>query len=104
MTDIFVLPSYSEGLPNVLLEAAMCGLAIVASDIGGNRDVISSSKLGILYPVGNIMKLSESIQELINNSKQRIDFANSIYEMAHKKFSLTQVSEQYQELYSKLIE
>ena len=104
MSDIFVLPSYSEGLPNVLLEAAMCGLAVVASDIGGNRDVISSSKLGILYPVGNVMKLSEAIQELLNNSKIRIDFSNSIYEMALKKFSLTLVSEQYQELYFKLIE
>lgn len=104
MADIFVLPSYSEGLPNVLLEAAMCGLALVASDIGGNRDIILNSKLGILYPVGNVIKLSEAIQELVNNSELRIDFSNSIYEMALKKFSLTLVSEQYQELYSKLIE
>lgn len=104
MADIFVFPSYSEGLPNVLLEAAMCGLAVVASDIGGNRDIISSSKLGILYPVGNVMKLSEAIQEMVNNPKLRVDLSSSIYDMALKKFSLNLVSEQYQELYSKLIE
>ncbi|MFP4001936.1 MAG: glycosyltransferase family 4 protein, partial [Thermoplasmata archaeon] len=44
--DIFILPSFSEGLPNVIMEAMSCGLPVVATDVGGNKELVKSSEGG----------------------------------------------------------
>lgn len=60
--DIFVFPSRREGLPNSLLEAMACGLLCVASDIGGNRDLISSGENGFLVSVEDVDRWCEQIE------------------------------------------
>ena len=64
--DIFVLPSYAEGLSNALLEAAMSGLALIGSDIGGNREVIIDGLNGYLFPAGDVNYLASLISELVH--------------------------------------
>lgn len=61
----FVLPSESEGLPIVLLEAGSYGKALIASDIPANREVVD--KHGILVPVGNVPALRNALQNVLDN-------------------------------------
>ena len=62
--DIFVLPSYREGLPRSLIEAGASGLPLIATDVPGCRDVISSGRDGILVPPRNAIALADAISRL----------------------------------------
>jgi len=59
--DLFVLATRNEGWANVLLEAMACGLPVVATDVGGNAEVICNTSLGSLVPFGDVDALSDAI-------------------------------------------
>lgn len=59
--DVFVLATANEGWANVFLEAMACGLAVVTTDVGGNREVVSNDELGLIVPYGNSDALSEAV-------------------------------------------
>lgn len=66
---LFILPSYREGLPTVLLEAMSSGLPIIATDVRGNRDLISNGENGLLVPPKNPIKMAETIITLLEDEK-----------------------------------
>lgn len=70
-SDIFVLPSLSEGLPNVLMEAMSCGLPSVVTRVGGNKELIKDGKGGFLVPPKSSSDLSKAINKLIENPELR---------------------------------
>jgi len=72
-SDIFVLPSLSEGLPNVLMEAMACGLPSVVTHVGGNKELIKDSKGGFLVNPKSSSELSKAINELIEDPELRND-------------------------------
>lgn len=90
--DLFVLPSISEGCPNVLLEAMACGKPIVASNIGGIPEIIDSSKYGILVPPKDYKQLFEALQSALNKTWDSILIRNRVvgftWEMNAKKLNL----------------
>ncbi|AVX19942.1 Glycosyltransferase involved in cell wall bisynthesis [Carboxydocella sporoproducens DSM 16521] len=63
--DIFILPSYNEGLPMALLEAMSYGLAIITTPVGGIPEVIINNENGILVHPGNLKEISDAIRQLI---------------------------------------
>ncbi len=63
--DIFLFPSRKEGLPNALIEAMSCGCACIASDIGGNTDLISPEKAGLLFASGDYQDFSRHLNGLL---------------------------------------
>ena len=66
--DIFVLSSYAEGLPNVLIEAMMCGCTPVSTDCPtGPREVLKEGKYGYLVPVGDTAAMAEGIEKAIES-------------------------------------
>jgi glycosyltransferase involved in cell wall biosynthesis len=69
--DIFVLPSLSEGFPNVILEAMACGLPIVASRVGGVPDIMKDGVHGYLVEAKEPDKIAEKILILLNNNELR---------------------------------
>lgn len=69
--DIFILPSWKEGLPNALLEAMACGLPVVASNVGGIPEVIKHSENGFLVEPGDHITLYKYIELLILNRNLR---------------------------------
>lgn len=65
--DVFVLATSNEGWANVFLEAMACGLPVVTTDVGGNKEVVSDDSLGIVVPFGD----SEALHQAITSSLQR---------------------------------
>ncbi|MFC1913749.1 glycosyltransferase family 4 protein [Chloroflexota bacterium] len=68
-SDIFVIPSFNEGMSNSILEAMACGLPIVATDTGGSKELIDGN--GIIIPTGQIESITASLQALIEDSGKR---------------------------------
>lgn len=62
--DVVALPSYREGLPKGLVEAAACGLALITTDVPGCRDVVTDGVDGLLIPVRDAQALAEAIVRL----------------------------------------
>jgi teichuronic acid biosynthesis glycosyltransferase TuaC len=69
--DLFVLPTQNEGWANVFLEAMACGLPIVTTDVGGNREVVCSNDLGIIISFNNMQILSKVIAEGLRHHWER---------------------------------
>ena len=71
-SDIFILPSLSEGVPKVLLEAMASGIPIIATNVGGIPDIINDLENGILVPPGNSEAIADAVKMIIkNNSLQK---------------------------------
>lgn len=99
ISDIFILPSYSEGLPNVLLEAAASGLALLSTDIGGSRDIVKDGVNGFLVSTNDCRSLKEKVEILIKRENLRKEMGNNSREIAVKKFNIDKIAETYSDLY-----
>jgi teichuronic acid biosynthesis glycosyltransferase TuaC len=64
--DVFALPSWNEGTPNVVLEALACGRRVVATRVGGTPDVVTLDTLGALVPPGDPAALAEALEEALS--------------------------------------
>jgi glycosyltransferase involved in cell wall biosynthesis len=70
-SDVLVLPSLSEGRPNVVLEALSCGLPVVATNVGGTPEILSDYENGILVESCNSKALARKVNEVLYNPKLR---------------------------------
>jgi glycosyltransferase involved in cell wall biosynthesis len=68
--DVFVLPSFTEGHPKVLLEAMACGLPCVASDVGGNRSILADGDTGLLVPPADHAALAERLAAVLTDRER----------------------------------
>ncbi|MFW7266944.1 glycosyltransferase family 4 protein [Gluconacetobacter sp. Hr-1-5] len=69
--DIFVLPSHFEGLPMSVIEAMLCGLPVVATDISGPREQVVNGRTGLLVPPGEVAPLARSLLRLVRDTDLR---------------------------------
>ena len=69
--DILILPSYSEGLPNVVMEALSCGTPAIVTDVGGCSEVVRDGETGFVVPVGDVEALRDRIKYLLENEDLR---------------------------------
>jgi len=74
--NVFVLSTRNEGWANVLLEAMACGLPVVATDVGGNAEVVSKNYLGTIVPFDDRELLKKSLIEALENEWNREDIIN----------------------------
>lgn len=102
-SDIVVLPSYREGLPKVLLEAASCEKPIVATNVPGCREIVHDGKNGILVPLKDYNFLADAIQELINNPEMRNRMGNYGRRLVEREFSEQIVVDKTMLLYQELL-
>ena len=100
---IVVLPSYREGMPKVLLEAAACGRAVITTDVPGCRDVIEPGVTGLLVPVRNAVALADAMEDLINDPAGCIELGNAGRKLAETAFDVRQVVEKHMHIYEELI-
>jgi len=102
-SDIFVLPSYREGVPRTLLEAAAMGKPIVTTDTVGCREVVIDGYNGFLVPVRDAESLAKKIDILIKDRDLREKFGRNSRELAVKEFDVKIVVEKYLKIYKKLL-
>jgi len=98
-TDIFVLPSYSEGLSNALMEAMASGCACIATEVGGNRFLIQNSVSGFLFPPGDREALKSHLRRLIEDDDKRNSLGVAARKRIEEVFDWKVVGEKYQDLF-----
>lgn len=98
--DIFVLTSLSEGMPSVILEAMGCGLPIIASDVGGNNEIVHEGENGYLIPGDDVDLLAQRILALVNDTELRKKMGHKSREMA-LAYDWRNIMERYNELIEK---
>lgn len=101
--NIVCLPSYREGLPKSLVEAAACGRAVVTTDTPGCRDAIIPNVTGILVPVKSVECLADAIEVLVKNTQQRKSMGKAGRELAERDFSIEKIAQQHMEIYCELL-
>lgn len=94
--DLFINPSYSEGLPTSVLEAAAVGIPVIATDVGGTKEVIPLESFGQLYSAGKVKELEAAIIRYYNNPEQSIKAASLLAERTNKIFSWSAVAVNYE--------
>ncbi len=102
-TDIFVMPSYSEGLSNALMEAMASGCACIASDVGGNRFLIQNGVSGFLFQAGDRDALASHIRRLVDDPAKRQSLGQHARKRIEDAFSSEKIGKQYDELFRQWI-
>ena len=97
--DIFVFPSYHEGMPVSALEAMACGLPVICSEIRGNVDIVRDGDNGFLFEPSNIDTLSQKLVYLMDDVSTRETMGAKNKELV-KAFSLEAVTEELRKIYS----
>ena len=98
-TAISILPSHSEGLSNSLLESMAAGVPTVATDVGGNSELVKNHVNGILVPVKSPEHLAQASRMLLDNPRLAAQFGQRARIIATASFSLARMAADTQALY-----
>ncbi len=101
-SDIVVLPSYREGIPRVLLEAAALGKPAVTTDVPGCREVVDHEQTGLLTNPRDAAALAEAINRLVTAPELRVSLGQAARAKAEAHYDERQVVTQYLNLYTEL--
>lgn len=101
--NIVCLPSYREGLPKSLVEAAACGRAVVTTDVAGCRDAITPDVTGLLCSVKDSKNLAIVIKKLIDNPTKRLNMGRAGRELAKAEFAIENIIKDHMNIYYKLL-
>jgi len=100
--DVFVLPSTSEGMSNTLLEAMAAGVAAVASDAGGNGEIIVPEVSGLLFPSADVAALAAQLGRLVSDPGLRGKLARAAATRVKVEFSIDAMIRRYEQLYRRV--
>ena len=102
-SDAFILPSLSEGLPTVILEAIYFGLPVISTDIGGIKEHFDDCVY--LVPPNNSIKLAEAMINLlkVNNLEKAKKLSKNFKNVIESKYSWKFVADEYEKIYQKLL-
>jgi glycosyltransferase involved in cell wall biosynthesis len=101
--NIVVLPTYREGVPKILIEAAACGRAIIATDVPGCREIVRHKENGLLVPIQSPVALAKAIKFLIENPEVRKKMGAKGREIVERQFSDKVIIKQTISLYERLL-
>ena len=100
--NLVVLPSYREGLPKVLIEAAACGRAVITTDVPGCRDAIEPNVTGLLVPARDAVALADAIERLVTDPSMRMAMGKAGRQRAEQLFDIRSVISKHLEIYAEL--
>jgi len=98
--DVFILPSISEGLSNSMLEAMSCGIAVLASRVGGAKDAIIPDVSGCLFDPLNKAELKECLRRQMADRGLSLRMGERARKTAVEKYSMARVADELMEIYS----
>lgn len=101
--DIFVLPSLSEALSNALMEAMGCGCCPVASDTGGNPELVVDGDTGLLFPVGDAEALAARLALLLDGPEYRRRLAAKAERRIEEHFTREQAARAMGAIYGEFL-
>jgi glycosyltransferase involved in cell wall biosynthesis len=102
LLDLFVLPSYTEGLPNVVLEASAAAVPVVATAVGGTPEVLDDGVTGYLVPPGEPQALAARILDLAGSEERRRAMGQRGRERVLRDFTFAAQAERYRQLFEEL--
>lgn len=103
-SDIVVNPSFTEGLPTSVLEAALLGRAILASDVGGTPEVVSDGESALLVAAGDVEALRAGLSTLLSDPQMRASLGANAHSGAVRRFDRSVSAHRFAELAAQLID
>ncbi|WP_248924943.1 glycosyltransferase family 4 protein [Paenibacillus hamazuiensis] len=97
--DVFVLPSRAEAFGSVFAEAALCGLTVIGTQVGGIPEQIEHGKNGLLVPVDDVQALAGALEKVIIDPQYRYNLARVAWDKAKNTYSLSRVIQQLRAVY-----
>ena len=101
--DCFVLPSRAEGISNTILEAMACGLPVVATDVGGNGELVDAGHTGSLVRSGDAGALAQALSLLAQDPALARAHGRAGRERVLVRFSLQSMVASYQRVYDDVL-
>jgi len=101
--DVFVLSSLREGLPLAVLEAMAAGVPVIATDVGGVKEVVTDGEDGLLVPVGDSQALAEAIARVLGDQDLRERLIANAKRKVEAYFSLDQMVKNHELLYQEVM-
>ncbi len=102
LADVLLLPSEQESFGLVCLEAMSCGVPVVATNVGGTKEVVRHGQTGFLHDPFDVETMAASVMELVNNPGRRRSMGELGRKVALEKFSTPDVVNQYVNLYERV--
>ena len=101
--DLFVLPSVSEGCPNILMEAMASGVPSIATKTGAADELIENGTSGLIVPWGESKALAEAMSRMMHNPERALNMGLAGRERM-RKFSTDREFRAWREFYQELLE
>lgn len=101
--SIVCLPSYREGLPKILLEAASVGRPLIATDVPGCREIVKNNENGILVKLKDVGSLYKAVDLLVNNKNLRVDMGKKSRKLVESELSNEIINAKTIELYRRTL-
>jgi glycosyltransferase involved in cell wall biosynthesis len=101
--DISVSSSSSESLSNVIMESMAAGIPVVASNVGGNPELVENGKTGFLFCSGDEEQFAAALETLVAQPELRKQFGSVARERAQAEYAIPRVRDRYQDLYRSLL-
>jgi glycosyltransferase involved in cell wall biosynthesis len=103
-SDLFVLPTLAENLPNAALEAMACGTPVLSFDVGGMPEAVRHLETGFLAPAGDATTLAGGIRQLLGDDELRERLGAASRDVAEREFASDLEARRFAELYAELVE
>lgn len=101
--DIFVLPSMNEGISNTILEAMATGLPVIATDVGGNPELVERGRTGLLVPPSDPEAMAKAMKEYLDDPEMMRSHGRAARERVEEAFSLETMVGQYLSIYDSML-
>ena len=102
--DVFVLPSLAEGISNTILEAMASGLPVIATDVGGNAELVEAGRTGVRVPAGDAQALADQMAGYAKDPDLRQRHGDAGCRRVAEQFSMKQMIAAYGGVYDRLMQ